>query len=124
MVMQTIAATLNGTGYQTSAISCTHSSNCKETKDEAAKAEQEVFVASNLRSLESDVSSGGGDYTHAFADVLGCLDDGNYDEFLEVSRANYADIFSVSDPEVVYAHYLQALRSSPRLVKGCQRIVD
>ncbi len=123
MVMQTFAATLNATGYQLSAISITHSSNCTSGKEEAAVMEQEVFVAANLRALESDVSSGGGDYAHAFADVLGCAGDGNYSEFLEVSRSNYEDIFGDNDPQVVYARYIQALRGSNKLVNGCERMV-
>jgi hypothetical protein len=120
---QITASTLNSTGFQTSAISCTGSSNCSKDNAEAHRMEQEVFVAANLRNLEVDVSSGGGTYVQAFAEVLGCSSDDNYGEFLEVSRANFKDIFGASDPSVVYARYMQALRGSSKLANGCERMV-
>jgi hypothetical protein len=123
MMPQVTAVTLNGTGFQTSALSCTGSSNCQITKAELAQAEQEVFVAANLRNLEEDVTRGGGGYTRAFAQVLGCAEGDDYSEFLEVSRANYSDIFSSNDPKVVYTHYLGVLRASPRLANGCERVM-
>lgn len=119
---QITASTLNSTGYQTSAIT-TGSSNCAKEKEAAYRMEQEVFVAANLRNLEVDVSTGGGTYVQAFAEVLGCSEAGQYGEFLEVSRANFKDIFGASDPQVVYTRYMQALRSSAKLMTGCERFV-
>jgi hypothetical protein len=121
-VSQITAATLNGTGYQTSAISCTHSSNCKYDKEETARAEQAVFIAANLRALEVDVSSGGGEYSHALAQVLGCTGEGQYDRFLEMSRTNYTTIFSSSDPNEVYENYLHVLRAEGKLATDCERV--
>lgn len=123
MMPQVTAGTLNGTGFQTSAISCTGSSNCGKEKAEAHRMEQEVFVAANLRNLEVDVSSGGGSYVHAFAETLGCTADEHYGDFLEVSRANYQDIFGASDPQVVYVRYMQAIRANAKLANGCLRMV-
>jgi len=120
---QISASILNTTGLQTSAISCTHSSNCGTDKAEAYQMEQKVFVAANLRNLEVDVSSGGGSYVQAFAEVLGCSADDNYGEFLEVSRANFKDIFGANDPAVVYSRYMQALRGNAKLMNGCDRMV-
>jgi hypothetical protein len=122
MGQQITASTLNGTGFQTSAISCTHSSNCKAEREEAAREEQKVFVAANLRALEVDVSTGGGNYTHAFAEVLGCANDGVYDRFLEVSRSNYSSIFTSSDPSEVYENYLHVLRAEGKLATQCERV--
>jgi hypothetical protein len=119
---QITAATLNGTGYQTSAISCSHSSNCKKEDKDTAQMEQAVFVAANLRALEVDVSSGGGEYTHAFAQVLGCTGEGQYDRFLEMSRTNYSTIFSSSDPQEVYENYLHVLRAEGKLAADCERV--
>lgn len=120
---QITASTLNGTGFQTSAISSTHSSNCGTAKEEAYRMEQEVFVAANLRNLEVDVSAGGGHFVQAFAEVLGCSATDNYGEFIEVSRANFNDIFGVPDPSVVYSRYMQALRGNAKLMNGCERMV-
>jgi hypothetical protein len=122
MVSQITAATLNGTGFQTSAISCSHSSNCQVSKEDLARQEQEVFLTANLHGLEVDLAQGGGDFSFAFAQVLGCDATENYGEFLEVSRSHYGAIFSSEDPKVVYSHYLEALRSSTRLTSGCERI--
>ena len=120
---QLIAATLNNWASQTSAISCTQSSNCQQTKTETAQMEQEVFIATNLRSIEKDVSAGGGQFTEALAQVMGCTDSGEYDRFLEVSRANYGRIFASGDAKAVTAEYQQVLRSDEGLAKGCDRVV-
>jgi hypothetical protein len=123
-VAQITAATLNGTGVQTSAISSTHSSGCKEQAGEAAlRVEQEVFVAANLRALEEDVTAGGGDFTQAFAQVLGCEDEASYGELLTTSRANYDRIFTSDDAQVVYSQYMAALRANPALTVRCARVV-
>ncbi len=120
---QITASTLNGIGLQTSAISCTQSSNCQKDKEAAHRMEQEVFVAANLRNLEVDVSVGGGSYIQAFAEVLGCSADDDYGEFLEFSRAHFSDIFGASDPSVVYSRYMQALRGNAKLMTGCERMI-
>ncbi len=120
---QITAGTLNITGLQTSAISSTGSSNCKEQAGGAAlRIEQEVFVAANLRALEEDVSAGGGSYAHAFAQVLGC-DGASEGEFIETSRVNYQRIFTSDDANVVYAQYMSALRANPKLTASCERVV-
>lgn len=121
-ILQIFAVTLNGIGWQTSAISSTHSSNCSAPKADQAREEQEVFIAANLRGLEEDVTSGGGNYAHAFAEVLGCGGDAEYSEFLETSRENYRDIFSSSNAADVHQRYLRALRGNPHLVNGCERM--
>ena len=121
---QITAGTLNITGLQTFAISSTQSSNCKEQASGAAmRVEQQVFVAANLRALEEDVSSGGGTYAQAFAQVLGCNNEGDYGEFLETSRVNYERIFTSDDAQLVYAQYMNALRANPKLTARCERVV-
>ena len=120
-IMQIFAVTLNGTGFQTIAISSVHSSNCTPAKADQAREEQEVFIAANMRALEEDVTSGGGDYAHAFAEVLGCGGTTEYAEFLETSRANYRDIFASADPADVHQRYLRVLRANPRLAT-CERM--
>jgi hypothetical protein len=121
---QVTAVTLNGIGMnQISAISCSKSSNCGEPKPEVARQEQQVFIASNLASLEKDMSAGGGQFAEAFAQVLGCTDNDEYARLLAVSRANYARIFSNVDSGLVYDQYMQVLRSDEILAKGCERIL-
>lgn len=121
---QATAVTLNGIGMnQISAISCSKSSNCGEPKPEVARQEQQVFIASNLASLEKDVSVGGGQFTEALAQVLGCTDTDEYARLLAVSRANYARIFSNVDAGLVYDQYMQVLRSDDILAKGCERVL-
>lgn len=121
---QTFAGTTNGSSNnQTFAIS-TGSSNCRDQAPEAAlRIEQEVFVAANLRGLEKDVSAGGGEYTEAFAEVLGCHDEEDYEEFLETSRAHFEQIFASADAFKVYAQYIGALRANPKLAAHCERVV-
>lgn len=123
MMEQVLAATTNGTSYsQTFGIS-TGSSNCQMTKADLAAQEQEVFLSTNLASLEKDVSAGGGQFVEAFAKVLGCDGTGQYSQFLAVSRANYARIFSNVDAGLVYDQYMQVLRSDETLAKDCERVL-
>lgn len=120
---QIAGATVNATGLQSFVILSSQSSNCKEQATGAAlSAEQQVFVAANLRALEEEVSAGGGAYTQAFAQVLGCDGGVDYDEFLQTSRRHYQQIFTSDDAVIVYAQYMRALRANPKLTARCERV--
>ncbi len=67
-MIQVVAATLNGTGYQTFAIS-TGTSNCGESGKQA-RAEQ--FIEVNKVSLENDLSRGAGESIVSLSEVMGC----------------------------------------------------
>lgn len=120
---QITAGTSNGTGFQTSALSCTGSSNCEMSKADLAKTEQDVFIATNLHALEKDVSEGGGPYADALAQVFGCTGPEEHQRLLEVSRASYGKIFGSGVPETVAAQYRDALRANKELATGCERVI-
>ena len=65
------ASLLNGTGFQSFAISF-GTSNCTEEGVMHASREKEAFVESNLADLRSDVSAGHGEYLSALAALYGC----------------------------------------------------
>ncbi len=65
------ASLLNGTGFQSFAISF-GTSNCTEDGAVTASREKEAFVESNLADLRSDVAAGQGEYLSALAALYGC----------------------------------------------------
>jgi len=67
-MVQVVAATLNGTGYQTIAISF-GTSNCGESGKQA-RAQQ--FIEVNKVSLENDLSRGAGESIVSLSEVMGC----------------------------------------------------
>lgn len=125
MLAQIGAATLNGTSLnQSSAISCTGSSNCELTKADLADVEQSVFISVNLGSLERDMVTGDGSYLRAWAQVLGCEEDGDYSAFAQLSQSQYPRIFATRNPEQVRSRYLEAVRRSERLSGRCVRVFE
>ena len=119
------ATILNGFSLnQSSALSCTGSSNCDLSKNDLTAVEQKVFMDVNLGSLERDMVSGEGSYLRAWAQVLGCEADGDYDAFAELSQKEYSRIFSTRNPDQVRVRYLDALRHSERLSGRCIRVFE
>jgi len=117
MMGQVTAATLNGTGAQTSGIS-TGTSNCR-VNHSMAQLEQEVFITANFASLSKDAAQGEGQHLRAFAEVLGCTD--QLGDFARVSQQNYAEIFSVTDPKAALDNYRGVIISNEALSGTCNR---
>ena len=68
---QVAAAFLNGTGFQTFAISF-GTSNCTEDGVASASREKDAFVEANLAELRHDVAAGQGEYLTTAAGLFGC----------------------------------------------------
>jgi hypothetical protein len=70
--MQVSAATTNGSSSNQYFGISAGTLNCKPDKVAAAIVEQEEFLAANLKTLQKEISQGGGQTVTAFAEVLGC----------------------------------------------------
>lgn len=68
------AALLNGTGFQTFAISF-GTSGCTEDGVAEASREKDAFVEANLADLQRDVTVGSGAYLSSLASLYGCSGD-------------------------------------------------
>ncbi|MGZ3670052.1 MAG: DUF3015 family protein [Bdellovibrionota bacterium] len=68
------AAFLNGTGFQTFAISF-GTSNCTEDGVASASREKDAFVESNIADIKRDLSVGKGEYLSSLASFYGCKGD-------------------------------------------------
>lgn len=120
--IQIIAATTNGTGVQTFAIT-TGSSNCKLVKEDLAQAEQEVFISSNLASLTKDAARGDGEYLYNLSEVMGCNEGGHYEVFAALSQQNFGDVFSDTDAARIRNRYVSIISNDETLAKACSRVV-
>jgi hypothetical protein len=119
MIGQLTASTLNGTGFQTSAISSTGSSNCKKDEAKAALEEQRIFMEANFASLTKEAAQGEGRMLRAFAEVLGCSD--HFDEFSAMGQNQYTQIFSSNNTETVLQNYRAAILGRDSLTGSCER---
>ena len=70
-LMQVIAATLNGTGYQTFGIT-SGTSNCTSGGVVKAQREQAAFAEVNFQDLKRNMATGGGEFLTSFSSLLGC----------------------------------------------------
>lgn len=84
-MIQIVAATLNGTGYQTFAIS-TGTSNCSEG---AVFGKTNQFIETNKVALEKDLARGEGETLASLSQVMEC---GNND-FNSQLKNNYSQAF-------------------------------
>ncbi|MEK6606031.1 MAG: DUF3015 family protein [Myxococcota bacterium] len=120
---QILAATTNGTfGSQTLGIT-SGTSNCTADGTIAANREQEAFVEVNLKSIERDAASGGGEYLAALGDLMGCEKNAQPALF-SVAQDRYDAIFPANDAaaaQVLVALKTQA-RTNAKLVNSCARL--
>jgi hypothetical protein len=87
--MQIFAATTNGIGGQTFAIT-SGTSNCTGAGGIAkADAAQEMYVSSNLDALSQEMAQGSGEHLSALATLFGCS---NNAAFSAAVRNNYSSI--------------------------------
>lgn len=90
MPMQVLAATVNGTGYQTFGIT-TGTSGCNPDGVWASNEELNNFTGQNLEKLATDMARGNGETLDAFADLAGIADK---DAFFAASQKNFSKIFT------------------------------
>lgn len=70
-LMQLLAATTNGIGAQTFAIT-SGTSNCTSGGAVKAEREQAAFAEVNFQDLKRNMAAGGGEFLSSFATLLGC----------------------------------------------------
>jgi hypothetical protein len=93
---QVAAAFLNGTGFQTFAISF-GTSNCTEDGVASASREKEAFVEANIADLRRDVAIGEGEYLSSLASFYGC--EGEKADIFGAALQRNQDRLDVSGPE-------------------------
>lgn len=116
---QIVAVILNGIyGNQTFAIT-SGTSKCTKGSASSAAMEQEVFVSSNLSTLQKDAAQGSGETLVSFAEVLGCQVQSN--EFAKLSQSQYSYIFEVNDPQMIVTRVREAIKADSSLAGVCSR---
>jgi hypothetical protein len=120
--IQIIAATLNGTGFQTIGITL-GTSNCEDGANALkASADQEAFTRINYANLSRDAAAGQGEYLTAFATLLGC-EDAVKTQLFSALQQHHRSVFA---PEASSSEVLQNARQlarvTPEVAEGCTRI--
>ena len=118
VIQQVVAATLNGTGYQTFAIS-SGTSNCTPSMGPHHTAE--LFIIANREALEKDVSRGSGESIETLAKIFGCQDPAQFGTKLQSS---YGTIFPGTEikSEAVVQKIVTTVKSDAELSKACPKI--
>jgi hypothetical protein len=115
-IVQVVAATLNGTGYQTFAIT-SGTSNCGDTGGGVKSAQ--AFVETNREALAKDIARGQGETISSLSTLAGC--DGK--TVGSALQADFGKIFtksSLTDKEVS-ANVVGALKSHGEL--SCKKLI-
>ena len=118
---QILAATLNGTGAQTSGIT-SGTSNCLPANKAAALERQQHFVRENLENLRRDMVKGDGEYLKGYAEVLGCNAQA-YGNFANVAKAQEAQIFKAPGAIAVLEATKDTLRQDADLQNACTNLI-
>ena len=87
-MIQIIAATLNGTGYQTFGIT-SGTSNCDNSGEKDSRSAS-LFITANREALEKDVARGNGETVSTLSGLMGCQDEESFGSKLQ---SNYSKIF-------------------------------
>lgn len=119
MVKQLLAATTNGTGGQTFAIT-SGTSNCTSGGVLKSEKEQTAFVEVNFRDLKRDMAAGGGEFLSSFGTLLGCEESAK-PTLGKMTQAKYeALIPSESTTPLQLLSSLKAqIKATPVLAKSC-----
>lgn len=105
-------------GVQTFAMT-SGTSNCVEGNSNYAQVEQEVYIFSNLSSLEKDAARGMGDSLYGLSEVFGCE---NHEEFARVSKDHYEKIYNSNKADVIIQNYTDVINSDANWNKKCKRM--
>ena len=114
-----IAATLNGTGFNTFAMS-TGTSNCKPGSNYGMRTAN-LFINVNKESLAKDISKGSGESLSHLAEIMGCSDNAALSGKLQ---KNYREIFpnENSPAEATSEKIFNMIKSDKELAKTCKYI--
>lgn len=97
-VMQILAATTNGTGGQTFAIS-TGTSNCKSQQVVRNDKAIQYFAEANQADLSREIAQGQGEKLHTLASLYGCSDMEKQKAFATRAQASYSKILPTPDTQ-------------------------
>lgn len=113
-MIQIFAATFNGSGGQTFAIT-SGTSNCI-SEDDARKAE--IFVETNRLALEEDISRGQGEALSNLAEILGC---GSNDKLGGRLQQNFEKIFPsrATSTQAITSQIFQTISEDSELASSC-----
>jgi hypothetical protein len=114
-----VAATLNGTGYQTFGIS-TGTSNCKTDDRNTAKSAS-LFITVNREVLAKDISRGNGESLDSLSAIMGCSDSKMLGGKLQ---QNFNTIFPASNvsSEKSSQKIFEIIKGDSNLAKNCSKI--
>lgn len=88
------ASFLNGTGFQTFAITF-GTSNCTEDGVASATREKDAYVEANFSDIRRDLSAGGGEYLSSLASLYGCKGE-KADTFHRALRKHQNDVLGAT----------------------------
>ena len=119
MVKQILAATTNGTGGQTFAMT-SGTSNCVEGGVVKTAKEQAAFVEVNFRDLKRDMAAGGGEFLSSFATLLGC-EDAAKPKLGKMTQERYETLVPTdkTTPMQLLSSVKAQVKATPALAQSC-----
>lgn len=117
---QVSAATTNGTGYQSFAIT-SGTSNCKTQAQAAALEQQESFMMNNYAVLSKEMAQGNGDTLAGLTATLGCEPEVQPLVASHLQKS-YDRIFSQPGALAALDATRRALQSHPEAAQGCRKL--
>ncbi len=116
---QILAATTNGIGGQTFAIT-SGTSNCSAGGVIKAQREQAAFAEVNFQDLKANMAAGGGEFLASFATLLGC-EDSSKAKLAKMSQAKFEVIVpsTSTTPIQMLTTIKQQIKASPTLATSC-----
>jgi Protein of unknown function (DUF3015) len=119
VLMQVLAATVNGTGVQTFGIT-SGTSNCVSGGVVKAEREQAAFAEVNFQDLKRNMAAGGGEFLTSFSTLLGCEDSAK-PAFFKMSQNRYESILPSENatPMQLLAGIKAQIKSDAHLAVAC-----
>ncbi len=116
---QILAATTNGIGGQTFAIT-SGTSNCSAGGVIKAQREQAAFAEVNFQDLKANMAAGGGEFLASFATLLGCEDSSKV-KLARMSQEKFEVIVpsTSTTPIQMLTAIKQQIKASPALATTC-----
>jgi hypothetical protein len=118
-LMQVIAATLNGTGYQTFGIT-SGTSNCTSGGVVKAQREQAAFAEVNFQDLKRNMAAGGGEFLTSFSSLLGC-EEAAKPVLAKMTQTRYESILptEATSPVQLVENVKSQIKATPALASSC-----
>jgi hypothetical protein len=117
---QSSAASSNGTGGQTFAIT-SGTSNCNATGRKISEQKQEDFFIANFATLSKEIAQGRGDAIVGFAGTLGCSP-GHVKDVAATLQANYGQIFAAPGAVAAFDVAKDSLLDTPEVASHCAEL--